>query len=360
MAARPFFLALAQFALLADAAGIAMAQQSIGTVGIQDATVAGALEITNGRAVLVGSTTITAKDHTAEVALGRGGKVLVCATSGLHVTAGKAATANQPLMLALDRGAIEVQTTVTASDVVLTPDLRFSIQNSGPLDLRLRVTRNGDTCVENRGPNAPLLRVADQFGESSYELHSGQHVMFEHGSLKEIVDRETSPCGCPPVPVVSVADAGVTSATPALPGSVVAPKQAAEQHPFPAAVSQGLAPAPAVPAVSAGDIHTQVATTLSYSPATPEAASNPSIGPGPGGSGVGSAASSGTSTSGAAALPASPSLAAPAAVTPAASAIPAKAAAEVRAEAPLPPAPPSGTDIVHRIGRFFKRIFGGS
>ena len=360
MAARTVFLHLAQCALLSGTAGIAMAQQSIGTVGIQDATVAGALEITNGRAVLVGSTTITAKDHTAEVVLGRGGKVLVCATSGLHVTAGKNVAGNQPLMLALDRGAIEVQTTVTTSDVVLTPDLRFSIQNSGPLDLHLRVTRNGDTCVENRGVNAPLLRVADQFGESSYELHSGQHVMFEHGNLKEVVDRETSPCGCPPVPIVSVADAGVTSATPALPGSIVAPMQAAEQHPFPAAVSQGLAPGPAVPAATTGDLHTQVATILSYSPATPEAANNPSIGPGPGGSGPTSGAASGTSTSGTSASSVSSSSTVPIAMTPAVAAVPSKASAEIRAKAPLPPAPPSGADLVHRIGRFFKRIFAGS
>ncbi len=35
--------------------GFAMAQQQpIGTVGVQDATVAGALEVSNGRAVLVG------------------------------------------------------------------------------------------------------------------------------------------------------------------------------------------------------------------------------------------------------------------------------------------------------------------
>ena len=35
--------------------GMAQAQQPIGTVGVQDATVAGALVVTNGRAVLVGS-----------------------------------------------------------------------------------------------------------------------------------------------------------------------------------------------------------------------------------------------------------------------------------------------------------------
>src|SRR5438270_13070487 len=94
---------------------MAQAQQSIGTVGVQDATVAGALEVSNGRAILVGNTTVTARDRTAEIALNRGGSVKVCATSGLHLTAGKNAEGSAaapipiPLMLALDRGAIEVQ-----------------------------------------------------------------------------------------------------------------------------------------------------------------------------------------------------------------------------------------------------------
>ena len=195
--------------------------QSIGSVGIQDATVTGPLEVSNGRAVLVGNTTVTARDHTADIALSRGGALLVCSTSGLHVTAGKSTGGPLPLMLALDRGAIEVRMAATTSDIVMTPDLRFTLRNDGTLDLRIRVTRNGDTCVENRGEAAPTLSIADQFGDGRYELRAGQHVLFEHGSLKEVVDHESSPCGCPPVPVVSVADAGVTSAIPVAPGSTV-------------------------------------------------------------------------------------------------------------------------------------------
>jgi hypothetical protein len=340
---RPLVSQLAQIALLS---GVAMAQQQpIGTVGVQDATIAGALEITNGRAILVGNTTVTAKDHTAEITLGRGGKVLVCATSGLHLTAGRHQSADQPLMLSLDRGAIEVQTAATADDIVLTPDLRVAILGSGPLDLRLRVTRNGDTCVENRGTNAPLLHISDQFGEASYDVHGGQHVLFEHASLKEVVDQETSPCGCPPEPVVSVADAGVTSSTPAAPGSVIAAQQAAEQHPFPAAISQDLAPGSEVPAAPAGAVHTQVATTLSYdATATPQAPGNdaPSAEVASG-SNPGSAGSNKTVVA-----PNNPPVQSGTASTPTA----------VRAKAPPPPAPPSGTDIAHRIGRFFKRLLG--
>ncbi len=332
---RPHVSQLATILLLAGP--LFAQQQQIGSVGVQDATVAGALEITNGRALLIGSTTVTARDHTAEVALKRGGKVLVCSTSGLHLTAGKIATTNQPLMLALDRGAIEVQMDATASDVVLTPDLRLAIQGSGPLDLRLRVTRNGDTCVENRGAKAPTLHISDQFGEASYDIRPGQHVLFEHASLKEVVDRETSPCGCPPDPVLSVADAGASSGTPATPGSIVATP--AEQHPFPVAISQGLAPTPAAPSAPAGDVHAQVSTTLSFD------ASGPPTPPPP------------VSPSGNAASSPQPATIQPSTIQPAASTAQTSPAV-VKAEAPPPPAPPSATTIARRIGHFFKRLFG--
>jgi hypothetical protein len=320
--------------MIAVMCGLAHAQQPIGTVGVQDATVAGALEVTNGQAVLVGSTTVTARDHAAEVTLNRGGTVRVCATSGLHVAAGKGATP-APLMLALDRGAIEVQMTATTNDVVMTPDLRFAMRSEGPLDLRIRVTKNGDTCIENRGEKAPALSVADQFGEATYELRAGQHVLFEHGSLKEVVDHESSACGCPPMPVVSVADSGVTSATPATPGSTVAAKSAADQHPFPAAVSAGLAPPPPVPQAPAGVVHAQVSTTLSY-----------------GASGSDGTNSGAGSKQGAASVSGASQTTQPQAAT--------ETHATGTAQAPPSQPAPHPSDIVHSIGHFFKRLFGGS
>jgi hypothetical protein len=337
--------------VVAMVSGVAQAQQPIGTVGVQDATVAGAPEITNGRAVLVGNTTVTARDHMAEVALNRGGSVRVCSTSGLHVTAGKSATGAMPLMLALDRGAIEVQMAATASDVVMTPDLRFTMGGEGPLDLRLRVIRNGDTCVENRGEKAPVLRVAEQFGDAVYELRPGQHVLFEHGSLKDVVDNESSPCGCPPPPVVSVADAGVTSATPAQAGGAVAAKTAEEQHPFPAAVSAELAPPSAIPQAAPGVEHAQVAAALRYDATAPAqgAAAAESVTAGGDVGASPTAAPAGTPGQGATAS-------APVAAAPVTA--PAAAPAPTVAQAPPPPPAPPVKDLAHSIGRFFKRLFG--
>jgi hypothetical protein len=256
-----------------------------------------------------------------------------------------------PLMLALDRGAIEVQMAATASDVVMTPDLRFTMGGEGPLDLRLRVIRNGDTCVENRGEKAPVLRVAEQFGDAVYELRPGQHVLFEHGSLKDVVDNESSPCGCLPPPVVSVADAGVTSATPAQAGDAVAAKTAEEQHPFPAAVSAELAPPSAIPQAAPGVEHAQVAAALRYDATAPAqgAAAAESVTAGGDVGASPTAAPAGTPGQGATAS-------APVAAAPVTA--PAAAPAPTVAQAPPPPPAPPVKDLAHSIGRFFKRLFG--
>jgi hypothetical protein len=67
--------------------------------------------------------------------------------------------------------------------------------------------------------------VSSVFDGGDYRVQPGQRVMFQHGSLKEVVDNEKEPCGCPP---------------PLHPGT----------NEFPEAQSEGLAPLPA-PAPSA-------------------------------------------------------------------------------------------------------------
>jgi hypothetical protein len=256
----------------------------IGTVPTADAevTAPAALQTTGPRATLTGSATVTAKpNRNAAVSLARGGSVLVCQTTAVHISANSDA-----LLLALDRGAMEVHMKASAGDIVMTPDLRFTMAAPGPLDLRMRVTFNGDTCVENRGRKAPQLNISDAFGESAYLLKPGQHVMFEHGSLRAVMDRETTPCGCPPPE-----PAGVPLAEALLRGGpgTVTPAQAAAAHPFPTAQSDGLAtPAPATPETP-GERHVQVSGTLRFDPdapakaadAQPTAALPPTLSPAP-------------------------------------------------------------------------------
>ena len=255
--------------LLACAASAPLrAQQLIGYVNTRDAETTGVSDVMDGKAVLTGSASVTAKDHTAPITLGRGGTVRVCQTSVLHLTESKTLVEPPPMLFSLDRGAIEIQTVTTPNDAIMTPDLRFSVHNAGPLDLRLRIARNGDTCVDNRGPGAPTLAVSDPFGEAMYEVAAGQHVLFEHGSLHEVVDNEASPCGCPEEKGMSIADALLTQphATPA--PAPVAPQPVA---PTPAPVAAPAvvipAPAPAVQAAVPAPVPTPVA-----SPAVPVAA----------------------------------------------------------------------------------------
>ena len=294
----------------------------MGTVPTRDALVTGGLEVRGDSARLLTNASVTAYDHSAAISLARGGDVLVCATSQFHLL--HSGTENS-LLFGLDRGAIELHTDSSPQDVILTPDIRFALEHPGHYDLRLRVTPNGDTCVENSGTSAPVLSLADPFSGATYRLIPGQHVLFEHGSLHEVVDNERSPCGCPPAPPPPTQQLAATP-TPT-PGQPTPPAVAAAEHPFPAAASQGLAPTKPIPnSEPASEKNTQVATTLSYDAAHPNAVPPATVEPPkptPGtGSTTGSPTGSGTSTS----------------ATP-------------------PSTPPGAHDIFHAIGHLFHRMF---
>ena len=272
----------------------AAAQTVMGTLSTHDAQVNGAMQVRGERADLLSNDAITAFDHTAPIALTRGGQALVCSTSQFHLLRSGDASA---LLFALDRGALELHGLADPHDLVLTPDIRFAIESPGTYALSLRVTPNGDTCVDNAGSAAPVLLLTDAFSSTSYRLIPGQHVLFEHGSLREVVDNERSPCGCPTEPA---------AATPA---------EAA--HPFPAAVSAGLVPAqPVGNSTPDGQTHTQIDANLSYSAGQPR----PAI-----------------------------------AAATAAAATPNPVAAPTSTEPP--PTPPGAHDIAHAIGHFFHKLF---
>jgi hypothetical protein len=73
--------------------------------------------------------------------------------------------------------------------------------------------------VDNAGVNAPYVLVSSVFDGGAYRVQPGQRVMFQHGSLHEVVDQEKEPCGCPPA-------------------------ISAQSNEFPLAQSEGLAPLP--------------------------------------------------------------------------------------------------------------------
>jgi len=266
-------------------------------------TVTGALEVTSGRAVIAVSGTITSGAKTTEVILPHRGTLWVCASTTVKLATDTSVPAGETpgLMMALDHGALEASfATARNADILLTPDFRILIGAPGAAEVKVRLGQHGDTCIDNPGTNAPYVVVTSVFDGGAYRVQPGQRVMFQHGSLQEVVDQEKEPCGCPPEP---------------RPGS----------NDFPLAQSAGLAPLapPAQPAAEAKQ------------PGTGAALNEPLVYQAPAAATDQPAAAAGTA--------ASPS--AGSASTPAST-----AAAQ--------PAAPRKPGFFHRVGSFFRRLFG--
>ena len=187
------------------------------------ATVTGALEVTRGKAIIAASGSITAGTQTTEVTLPHRGLLRVCASTTVKLAVDASVPAGEApgLLMAMDHGALEASfATSSNSDILLTPDFRILIAGPGAAEVKVRLGQHGDTCVDNAGVNAPYVLVSSVFDGGDYRVQPGQRVMFQHGSLKEVVDQEKDPCGCPP-PVP------------------------AQSNEFPLAQSEGLAPLPA-------------------------------------------------------------------------------------------------------------------
>jgi hypothetical protein len=239
--------------LAAGSPRLSFAQElPIAIVPVAGVQVAGNLSIEDGKAAITKSGTITAGDGPAVVALPRRGDLKICATtavslmrdSSVPVTASANGDSDEPgLMMTFDRGALEANfATGKNSDLILTPDFRILISGPGTAQVQVRLGARGDTCVDNGGANAPYVTVSSAFGGGAYRVQPGQRVMFQHGSLHEVVDNERESCGCPP------------------PGAKL------PNNEFPIAQSEGLAPLPTPPpnALAKGVQSAQATAQLGY------------------------------------------------------------------------------------------------
>ena len=173
-------------------------------VPVNGVKVTGDMVIADGRASIGKMGTITAMDHTATIVLPHRGNLHICTSTTLNlmrdasIAASLRSTEEPGLMMALDRGAMEANfATGQNSDVILTPDFRIVISGPGISSVQVRLGDKGDTCVENRGPNAPYVSVSSVFKGGVYRVQENQRVMFQHGGLDEVVDHESESCGCP-------------------------------------------------------------------------------------------------------------------------------------------------------------------
>ena len=196
------------------------------------AVVTGALEVTEGKAMIAASGSVTSGSRTTNVILPRRGTLRVCASTTVKLAADTSVSAGglPGLLMAMDHGAVEMSfatTPATANaDILMTPDFRILIGGPGASEVKVRLGSGGDTCVDNSGKDAPYVVVTSLFDSGLYRVQPGQRVMFQRGSLREVVDSESEPCGCPPPPAKATGNQ------------------------FPLAQSEGLAPTPP-PAVTA-------------------------------------------------------------------------------------------------------------
>lgn len=182
--------------------GISSNASPIAIVPVDASTsVTGALSISAGKAVIATTGSITSAAKSTEVVLPHRGTLRVCASTTVNLASDNSVPSGETpgLMMSLDHGAIETSfATGQNADVVLTPDFRILIGAPGSSDLKVRLGEHGDTCVDNPGPHAPYVVVSSVFDGGAYRVQPGQRVMFQHGSLSEVVDNEKEPCGCPP------------------------------------------------------------------------------------------------------------------------------------------------------------------
>ncbi len=165
------------------------------------AIVTGALQVIGGRAFIVANGTVTSGATTTEVSLPQRGTLRVCAATVVKLAADSSNPAGEMpgILMAMDHGAVEASfATGRNADMILTPDFRILIGAPGTANVKVRLGQGGDTCVDNPGANAPYVLVTSVFDGSVYRVQPAQRVMFQHGSLHEVVDQEKEPCGCPP------------------------------------------------------------------------------------------------------------------------------------------------------------------
>lgn len=250
------------------------------------AVVTGALEVTAGKAIIAASGSVTSGSRTTDVALPRRGTLHVCALTTVKLVADTSVPASGApgLLMAMDHGAVEMSFANTPdrnADVLMTPDFRILIGGPGASDVKVRLGREGDTCIDNSGKDAPYVVVTSIFEGGVYRVQPGQRVMFQHGSLGEVVDEEKEPCGCPPPPEKTAGNEfplaqseGLAPLTPVSPPTVSNQVAAAPQAP-PLVYAGGQQQAPAIAGPSSATETTPA--PASAAPAKPAAKKKPNV-----------------------------------------------------------------------------------
>jgi len=177
----------------------AAAQQAVGQLYATDASVKGSVVLAgSGTSVLSGSS-IQAGAQAATLKLDRGGSLLVCEGTKLSVTASRS---GRELLFSLNSGNVEMNYPLGAeADTLLTPDLRLMLPGPGTVHVAVRITPQGDTCVQSLPWNVSAIVVSETMGDATYQVKPDEAVLFKAGHLSE-ASRSRQNCGCPTAPPV--------------------------------------------------------------------------------------------------------------------------------------------------------------
>ena len=212
---------LHRFFLLSAVLGLGMhgkaeAQQTLGELYATDASVKGSVVLAgSGTSVLSGSS-ISAGAQTATLKLDRGGSVQVCSGTKLSINASQN---GRELMFSLNSGNLELNYPIgAAADTLLTPDLRLLLPGPGTVHVAVKVSPQGDTCVQSLPWNVAAIVVSETMGDATYQVKPDEAVLFKGGHLNEAA-RTKQNCGCPVMspPPTQVAKAAVPPPPPVQP-----------------------------------------------------------------------------------------------------------------------------------------------
>jgi hypothetical protein len=167
------------------------AQQPIGSMQSQDATVRGAVTLNGPTAELRSGAEVTTGANPVIVKLQRGGTLRICPQSSVQLTS---SPSGKELLVALNSGALETDYQLAGSaDVLMTTD--FQLQLAGPGSFHYAVESRGNhLCTKSlAGANASLI-VTETMGPGTYQVRPGDRVQFANGSVS---NPQEGNCGCP-------------------------------------------------------------------------------------------------------------------------------------------------------------------
>jgi hypothetical protein len=108
-------------------------------------------------------------------------------------------------MFSLNSGNLEMNYPLgTAADTLLTPDLRLLLPGPGTVHIAVKVTPQGDTCVQSLSGNVAAIVVSETMGDATYQVKPDEAVLFKGGHLSEAAATKQN-CGCPVSPPTQVA-----------------------------------------------------------------------------------------------------------------------------------------------------------